>query len=167
MDERDTDKVTAFDTLFTTNQIQMYKILLSYLPTSFQKTMAVYIKLSELIYTIFFFRKHPKAILPGSCKDAPDETDGFSQICEELLPYMTPGEQENMKHIKDTLKNLKNMQDMMEMMQIMKELFPEGEGVGRNPADILSSIGSIPGMDMDPTQLSQIMEMAQMMRPDS
>ncbi|MBO4981170.1 MAG: hypothetical protein J6C84_04660 [Lachnospiraceae bacterium] len=164
MVEKDTDKVTAFDTLFTTNRIQMYKILLSYLPASFQKTMAVYIKFSELIYTISFFRDHPKAMLAGPCTGAPDDTGDFSRLCEELVPYLTPREQEHMRQMKATLQNFKNMQDMMEMMHIIKEMFPEGEGIGGTPADILSAMGSIPGMDMDPSCLSQIMEMMQAMQ---
>ena len=43
-DREQPDKIQAFDALFTTNHIQMYKILLPYLEASLQKQLAVYIK---------------------------------------------------------------------------------------------------------------------------
>ena len=44
----DTDKVLAFDTLFTTNHIKMLKVLLFYFDPSAQKMLAVLIKFLEL-----------------------------------------------------------------------------------------------------------------------
>ena len=61
MGERDQDKVTTFDTLFTNNQIQKLKILMTYLDRSMQKNMAIYIKYLELQYTMEFFRRFPSA----------------------------------------------------------------------------------------------------------
>lgn len=63
MEEKELDKVAAFDTLFTTNHIQMCKVLLSYLPAPYQSTLAVYIKLAELNYTFSFLKRHPRAYL--------------------------------------------------------------------------------------------------------
>ena len=44
MDEKEQDNVTAFDMLFTTNQIQIMKMLLPYFDSSMQKYIAVLIK---------------------------------------------------------------------------------------------------------------------------
>ena len=46
--------VTAFDALYTTNQIQKLKVLLPYIEPSMQKNMAVYIKYMELQYTMHY-----------------------------------------------------------------------------------------------------------------
>ena len=51
--------VTAFDALYTTNQIQKLKVLLPYIEPSMQKNMAVYIKYMELQYTMHYVRRHP------------------------------------------------------------------------------------------------------------
>lgn len=133
MEEKEFDKVTAFDTLFTTNRIQMYKVLLAYLPPSFQKTLAVYIKLSELYYTLTFFNRHPRASLCGSVFSARQDfsygdSEGFSRLFDDISPYLSPEEQNHFTKIKNMMQSMKNMQEMMEMMEMMKSLFPEGTG---------------------------------------
>lgn len=46
------DKVTAFDALFTNNQIQKLKVLISYVDSPMQQQLAIYIKFLELKYTM-------------------------------------------------------------------------------------------------------------------
>ena len=48
MDSNEYNKVIAFDTLFTTNHIQMLKVMLPYMDNKAQKSLAVYIKFMEL-----------------------------------------------------------------------------------------------------------------------
>ena len=48
--------VMAFDALYTTNQIQKFKVLLPYIEPSMQKHLAVYIKYMELQYTMRYVR---------------------------------------------------------------------------------------------------------------
>lgn len=173
MEGKELDKVTAFDTLFTTNHIQMCKVLLSYLDPSAQQAMAVYIKLSELSYTLSFFKKHPGV----SPLELPrEETPDVSRICEEMLPFCSPSERERLSSMKQMMQTFRNMQDMMEMMQMMKELFPEGEGGNTCPGngsggDILSGLAGLSGMDlsgmmnssgMDLTALFQMFQSFQM-----
>lgn len=57
MDKNKSDKVLAFDTLYTSNHIQMLKIFLPYLDSNLQKYLAIYIKYSELQYTLSFYKK--------------------------------------------------------------------------------------------------------------
>ena len=59
MDEKEQDHVAAFDMLFTTNQLQLMKVLLPCLSPSMQKYFAIYIKYQELQYTISYFRGLP------------------------------------------------------------------------------------------------------------
>lgn len=146
MKEKEMDKIMAFDTLFTTNRIQMYKILLSYLQPAAQKQFAIYIKFMELQYTISFFQSHPHAAL----KELPQkEAPSTSQIFDEILPFCDISQRETLNNMKTMLQNFENMQEMMETIQMMKELFPEGIGSGMGDSNS-------PGSGMD---LSQILSM--------
>lgn len=129
MNEKEQDKILAFDTLFTNNQIQMYKILLSYLPSSTQKQFAIYIKFMELQYTISFFQNHPLAVLKKLSCEEPVNT---GKIIDELLPFCDMSQRNKLNQLKGMLQNFENMQEMMETVQMMKELFPEGMGNGNN-----------------------------------
>lgn len=141
MKEKETDKVIAFDTLFTTNRIQMYKILLSYLPPADQKKLAIYIKFMELQYTISFFKNHPHAAFKG----LPHENSmNANHFFDEVEPFCDMSQRENLNRIRSLLQNFENMQEMMETIQMMKELFPEGMGNGE---------GNTAGNGMDMTQL--------------
>jgi len=114
MAERGTDKVTAFDTLFTTNQIQMLKVLLTYLPPSSQKHFAIYIKFMELQYTMSFFENHPNV----SLSPLPHETSmDASKLCDELMPLCDGNQRQTMEQMKNMMQSMKNMQQMMEMMR--------------------------------------------------
>lgn len=157
MGDKELDKVAAFDTIFTTNHIQIMKILLCYLNPQAQKSFAVCIKLSELQYTLSLFHSHPHASLHAASMDGPPDP---MQLLDEILPYCTHSEKENLQHLQEMLRSFNNMQETMQMIQSLKELFPDGEGVfseggpfAGNFADILSGLG---GMD-----LSQLMSIFQ------
>lgn len=67
MDDKRIDKAAAFDTLFTSNRIQILKILAYYMDPRLLKGLAVYIKMSELQYTLTLFagiRRLLCALLP-------------------------------------------------------------------------------------------------------
>lgn len=154
MAENGQEKIAAFDTLFTNNQIQILKILLTYMKPTQQKSMAVYIKFMELQYTISFFKIHPSSSLPHSGSEGNLNT---SRLCDEILPLCSPSEQEKINNMKKMMQNFENMQEMMQMVQMMKDLFPEGENpFGGDPSDILSGMTGMSGMDM-----SQLFEMFQ------
>ena len=150
MSEKEQDKILAFDTLFTNNQIQMYKVLLSYLQPAAQKQFAIYIKFMELQYTMSFFQNYPMAILT-----LPHDTSGNTgKIVEELLPFCDIAQRQKLCQIKTMLENFENMREMMETIQMMKELFPEGMGTGENNGGMdMSQLfgmfgGNAGGMDM-------------------
>lgn len=152
------DKVTAFDTLFTTNHIQILKILLTYMEPSRQKAMAVYIKFMELQYTIAFYQRHPSSALTHLPKE---EHMNISKLCEELFPLCDHTEQEALQQMKAMHQNFENIQEMMQMVQMMKDLFPEGDNpFSGDPSDLFSGLSSSSGFDM-----SQIFEMLQGMNP--
>lgn len=135
MEENEVGSVTAFDSLFTTNRIQMMKVLLPYLKPQQQGALAVCIKMMELNYTLSFFRNHPHA-QPFQFHQQADT----SRLWDEILPFCGPEERSRVENMKNMMQNMKQMQEMMETMQMMQEMFPEG-------------------MDMENMDLSSIMEM--------
>ena len=155
MEEQYSKTITAFDSLFTTNRIQMLKILLPRLAPRQQSGFAVYIKLLELQYTLSFLRSHPGTRLMGNGKQLSadffqgDNTDTF-ELLDEMLPFSGPQERARIENIKNMIANFKKMQEMMEMIQMLQELFPEGMG-GDNPMDMFAG--------MSDAGLSSIFEM--------
>ncbi len=135
MEENEMGSIAAFDSLFTTNRIQMMKVLLPYLKTEQQGALAVYIKMMELNYTLSFFRNNPHA-MPLRF---PQKSDS-SRLWDEILPFCNPAERNRVESMKNMMQNMKQMQEMMETMQMMQEMFPDG-------------------MDMENMDLSSIMEM--------
>lgn len=152
MESTENKLIRTFDECFTSNKIQMMKILFSRLPPSAQKDFAIYIKFMELQYTMNYSRS--AARFPSPCSS---KTLSFSlfdgnhedtlELLDELLPFSTPDEQKRIEGIKSMLQQMSRLQSMLEMMQMMQELFPEGFGGDtQNPADILSGLSGMSGM---------------------
>ena len=158
MEEQNTKTITAFDSLFTTNKIQMLKILLPRLAPEQQSGFAVYIKLLELQYTLSLLRRHPGTRLMGNGRQLSanffqgDNTDTV-ELLDELIPFSGPEERSRLENIKNMIANFKKMQEMMEMIQMLQELFPEGMGRD-NPADMFSGMS-----DMDMSAIFQMFGM--------
>lgn len=113
------DKVSAFDTLFTTNAICKLKILLSFLDRPMQKHLAVLIKYLELQYTIRRCQN-----LPGNHSSEESVSD-ITQILEEIKPYCNRSEQSQMESMQNTLRTFENMKQMMEMAEMLKSIMPD------------------------------------------
>lgn len=122
MDGNYPDKIMAFDALFTTNYIRILKLLLEYLEPPLQGQLAVYIKFMELQYTLSLFYHNPFASLPpyASCVHG-----GLGDLLEDILPFCSSEERENLQNIQNMLNNFKNMQEMMETFQMLQEVSPE------------------------------------------
>lgn len=136
MDEqKNPDTIQAFDSLFTNNHLQMYKVLLPYFEPSIQKTIAIYIKYMEFQYTMTYFRHHPYAFMPKN-----NDFDA-SNICRTIIPYCAPREKKQMEQMMELFANMKNMQEMMDTINMMQEMFPEGfsfgDGEGGIPPDMM------------------------------
>lgn len=185
MGEKGRETITAFDTVFTTNRIQMMKVFLSYLAPELQSGLAVYIKFSELQYAMQLARQFPgrpmlhnrdtvlsfKSLMDGSLFGK-DQT-GVLELLDELLPFSTPGERSRIQNLKNMLISMSRMREMMDMMEMMKELFPEGMGDNNgNFGDMFSAMASMSGGEgmsgmadmfsgMDPSTLVQLMQMFQ------
>lgn len=119
-DKDNCDKILAFDSIYTNNHIQMYKLLLPYFEPEMQKKMAIYIKFMEFQYTLSYFKNHPYACQPR--QPMPDA----DALCKELSPYCNREEKLKLDRFARYSSSVKNAQEMMEMAAMMKDMFPEG-----------------------------------------
>jgi len=121
--EETMDKVTAFDALFTNNQIQKLKVLLSYVDSPMQRQLAIYIKFLELKYTLELFQHSPKLSVSPTPQESPFDP---AKLCQEIAPYCTPGEQQQLNQFVSMFQAMSHYQEMMEMVKMFQEMFPEG-----------------------------------------
>lgn len=121
MDAKDNSQITAFDTLFSNNHIQMLKILLPYMDNQFQKYLAIYIKFQELQVALSFFHSRPFPLC--GCMPKQQENDP-AQIVKRLLPLCNKEEKEHLTQILNTLQSMSQYQEMMKTMEMMKAMMP-------------------------------------------
>lgn len=119
MEQDTSDNILAFDTLFTTNHMQILKSLLPYVDSDFQKKLAVYIKFSELQYTLSYFQNH-KAEISG-CSLTKKEFD-LSSIYQTIKGYCTHEEQSQIEQLINFMNTMEMVKNMREMMEFMNEL---------------------------------------------
>lgn len=122
MDSNNTNKVSAFDTLYSNNQTQMLKIILTYMDKKSQKSMAIYIKFLELFHTIELFKKNPYPM--SGCFEEEKKVD-ISGICSELLPYCTEEQKKHIMQMQNLFQTMEMYQEMSKTMEVMKEFMPD------------------------------------------
>ena len=119
------DGIAVFDTIFTNNHICMLKNVLPFLPTAFQRFIAIYIKYLELQYTMQYFNAHPRGLCTGR-NDSEKQPFGIDAMWDSILPYCSPSEKHKFQQMRDMMQNFQQMKEMVKMMETMKELFPDG-----------------------------------------
>ena len=128
MEKQETDCITAFDTLYTTNQLQMLKILLPYMQPDMQSYIAVYIKLNELLVALHFSREcSSHSPVSHSKKDL-----NLSVLICELSPFLNKEEKDMLLKISEMKETMENFQQISQLMQMM-------EGQDSSPDSILSN----------------------------
>lgn len=144
METNDHSKVAAFDTLFSTNHIQMLKVMLPYMDNQTQKSLAVYIKFLELNYTIEYYKKNPYPLC--GCMERESSPD-IKKMCAELLPYCTEEEKKQVEQIRSLLHGMEMYREMSKTMELMKDFMPDAapfsEGFtqsGENGFDMMSML---------------------------
>ena len=122
MEKHDKDFLQAFDALYTTNQIQIMKILLPYCNPDSRRGLAVMIKFMEFDYTLRFTRAHPETFrdeaLPFSLSD----------ICDKIKNYCSP-------QVRSMLEQFQSIQNAMQMYEEMKQYMDLFQGMSTNDAD--------------------------------
>lgn len=108
MEKRPPLPMTPFDTQVTSSELQMMKLLLPYIPDSFQKFLAFFIKFSELQNTIRYFSLMERRCFKESFKKG---TSSPIDILEDLKPYIGKDA--------DTIDSILSAMNMMNMMKNM------------------------------------------------
>lgn len=101
------DKLTPFDKLTSSSQLQMMKLFIPYVAPESRQMLAVYIKFTELQNTMRYFSPFNTQI---HSQDSDRQMHSPTQIFEEILPYMP-------ENVSQQFEQMKSMMDMMEMMQ--------------------------------------------------
>ncbi len=112
---------SAFDALFTTDRLQILKVLLPCLPPGRQGGLAVYIKMQELFHTMDIVRSHP-----GRLREALGPVPNGDTILEQILPFCSSSQKEQIRQFQQMHRQMDSMREMMETVQMMQSLFPEG-----------------------------------------
>ena len=100
--------MTPFDSLTTTKQLQMIKLMLPFTPASSRPMLAVFIKFQELQNTIRIFQgANSRKFL----KEFEKKSDSPMDMFEEMRPFMKEEERASM----DMMMTAFNMMDMMNM----------------------------------------------------
>ena len=140
--------VTAFDTIYTTNELQKLKILLPCLEPALQRHLAVYIKYGELLYTMQYVRHHAGQL--GGCSLPADGRPDLHSLCSQLSLYSTPEEARQLEQLQDMVRTWENMQETAQAMSVLRELFPDpdasplGDGAASFGAENASSAQTEP-----------------------
>lgn len=124
--------MTPFDSMVTSPELQMMKLMLPYTPSSYRRFMAFYIKFIELQNTIRHFGLFGSGNVPDAFGRRPSSP---MDILEDLKPYM--GKEA------ETMDMILNAMNMMEMMKGM-----EMDGMpGMNMGDMAGmNMGDLSGM---------------------
>ena len=106
------DPVTAFDTLYTSNQLQMLKIVLPYMQENMQRFIAIYIKLNELLLAFHF---------SSGTYPVKKETN-MTGMLKYLSPYLSDSEKDMMNQFSSMQENMEQFKQMSALMQMMNEM---------------------------------------------
>ena len=111
MEKRPIFPMTQLDTLVTTQELQLMKLMLPYIPVNMRGMLAVYIKFTEFTNTIHLFHStgngSPDGPIHSKSIHSPED------ILQELSSFMDPAEADNISM-------------MFNMMNIMKQMDPSG-----------------------------------------
>ncbi len=127
MENHENDPIAAFDTLYTSNQMQMLKVILPYMQIEMQQFIAIYIKLNELLITLHFSRNAKKDSGSNSTKEF-----NMTTVFNSISPYLSDSEKEMMSQFAQMQENMENMKQMSQMMQMMNEMGASPESMLQN-----------------------------------
>jgi len=160
MDTTQADRVMAFDSLFTTNHIQMLKLLIGYMEPSVQGKLAIYIKFQELFHTLKLITEHP--LLSISPYSSDNCNNSIPSLLDNILPFCTPDEKKKIQNLRTMFQNMENVKEMMQMLDLLQELSPElFSGGNSNMGNFDFSQMMNMFQDGDMSQMSDMMNMMQ------
>lgn len=143
-----TKAILAFDTLYTTNHMKILKLLLPYLDHEYQRKLAVYIKLQELLFTLRFFNEYSVCLYDNNFGERKELR------IDTLLPLLKPYCNENEQSF---LNQFSQMQNMMDMYQNMSQYMPF-------ISQMMSGMGGLGGNDFNADSMFEMVK--NMMSPE-
>lgn len=107
MEKRPPLPMTQLDRLVTSNDLQLLKFMLPYIPQNWQHMLAIYIKFTEFMNTIHIFHQNPDNTShnPIHSKSIHSPEDIF----EDLSAFLDPSEAENISMILNMMNAMKHM----------------------------------------------------------
>lgn len=144
MDKRTPLPMTPFDTLTSSGELQMVKLLLPYTPPAIQRMLAFFIKFTELQNTVRYFGVFSRT---PAREEFQGSAPSFPEILEELKPYM--GES---GEAVDSILSAMSMMEVMKDMDLSGMSSPDLSAAGGgNMEDIINMMhmfqSSPPGRD--------------------
>ena len=120
MEEKDNDAVLLFDTLYTTNHIQMLKVLIPYLQEDMRTNIAIYIKFQEFQYTLEYTKKHNVSLYSQSERGLKDLD--ISKIYNSIKPYCTESEKQMLSKIMSFKNGFEKYQEFAKIMPLLENM---------------------------------------------
>ncbi len=102
--------MTQLDMLVTTQELQIMKLMLPYIPSSYRGMLAIYLKFAEFQNTIRLFNASKGAPSQDIIKSR--DIHSPADILEDLRPFMNPGDMDSF----DMMMNMMNTMNMMKGM---------------------------------------------------
>ena len=110
MEKRPLLPMTQLDMLVTSEKLQMMKLMLPYIPSSYRGMLAIYLKFTEFQNTLRLFTGSGSSSSSDIIKSR--DIHSPADILEDLRPFMDPKDMDSI----DMLLNAINMMDMMKGM---------------------------------------------------
>lgn len=105
------NKIEYFNSLFSTNEINILKILTFYLTGDAKNIAIAFIFLQEFL----LLRTHPS--FPANKQKSKD----IHYFFEEIDPYLHSDETKHLQRLKEALQQMESMQEMIQVLQEMQK----------------------------------------------
>lgn len=129
MDEKSPLPMTPLDTLVTTPDLQMLKLMIPYTPPANQRLLAIYVKFLEFQHTLSFFRNFTADL--HTCAFEKELSSPLDML-EELRPFLPKKDYE-------TLDMIANLMTMMDTFSTFRSMAGNDSSQGSgNDSDMLS-----------------------------
>ena len=114
--------ILEFDSRTTTRHLKMLKAALSYIPLHDKRLITIYIKFSELIYTIGLYKKPPTFFPACPCSGVYSQEHSAAESCQasDTAQFMAAGE--NYKQLINALTELGDEKEKQVFSQISNML---------------------------------------------
>ena len=112
-------QITVFDTLFSTDELRILKIIFPMVPERFQALLVLYIKFRELLFTVSFLKNHPNLQTQQSTDLSFFEQ--MSAIADEIYPYCSSKDKELLRSMRSLFSNFQKFKELAPLLSMFGE----------------------------------------------